>query len=138
MTDTNPTRSRFAQNKRAFEDVLGDPSATPEPVDGHYNMLRARSLIKAQKINFDEGRATANPARPNVIDFICDVENAVKKVLKSDKSLLQRFNNTYIHDVSTGTELNQVERTALEQRIGRLFIIRKISPVARYFTAIRQ
>lgn len=138
MTDSNPTRARraeeFQANKRAFDDVMGDPTAIPEPIDGHYNTLRSRSSIKVAKNNFGEGQATANPARPNVIDFACDVENVINSVIK-DKNVLQSFTNTYIFG---SVELNQKERTVLEQQIGKVFRNRGISPVSRYFTTIRR
>lgn len=136
--DSNLTRVRqaeeFRQNKLAFEDVLGDPFAIPEPIDGHYNTLRSRSSIKVARNNFDEGQATANPARPNVIDFSCDVDRVITEVIKG-KKVLQSFLNTYMFGE---LELNSAERTVYEQRMGRLFIERRISPVARYFTTIRR
>lgn len=136
--DSNPTRVRqaeeFRQNKQAFEDVLGDPFAVPEPIDGHYNTLRSRSSIKVARNNFDEGQATANPARPNVIDFTCDVDRVITTVI-SCKKVLQSFLNTYMFGE---LELNSKERTVYEQQMGRLFIERRISPVARYFTTIRR
>lgn len=138
MTDSNLTRSRqaevFRANKLAFDDVLGDPAAIPEPIDGHYNTLRSRSSIKVARNNFDEGQATANPARPNVIDFTCDVDNVIGSVIK-DKKLLHLFHQTYIFG---SVELTQKERTVLEQEMGSIFRHRGISPVSRYFTTIRR
>lgn len=138
MTDSNRTRARrteeFQYNKRAFDDVMGDPTAIPEPIDGHYNTLRSRSSIKVAKNNFGEGQATANPARPNVIDFACDVENVINSVIKDEK-VLQLFLDTYIFGE---VNLDQKERTVLEQQIGKVFRNRGISPVSRYFTTIRR
>jgi hypothetical protein len=138
LTDTNPTRTRYAHNREAFVEVFGDPTAADEETPGYYNSLRVRSSIRAAKNNFDEGRGTSNPARPNVIDFCCDVESAIKSVIK-ERNLLIKFQKTYINDFITDTqELKQEERIDLEQRIGRLLLVRGISPVARYFTSIRK
>lgn len=138
--DSNPTRTwqaeEFRENKIAFDDVIGDPTAIPEPIDGNYNTVRRRSSIKVAKNDFDESHGTANPARPNVIDFVCDVDNVVSAVI-SNEDLLQRFYNVFVYG-DDPKELSQKERTMLEQRMGRLFRKRKISPVTRYFTAIRK
>jgi hypothetical protein len=137
--DSNVTRYRYNQqyalNKAAFEDVIGDPFAHPEPIQGQYITLRTRSSIMIAK-NSDEGKATKNPATPNIIDFFCDVERIVKRVLK-DEALFDKFMDTYIYQ-TTEDAFTKEERSRLEQQIGKLFIAYKISPVAKYFKVIRK
>lgn len=137
MPYKNPTRARHAENKKAFNDVLGDPFAKPEPIDGHYNLLKRRSTIAAVQNNFDEGRATSNRVRPNPMDFFCDVERVIEEVIP-DKNLLNKFISCYIIGDIESTELAQTERNRLEQRIGWLFLAHQISPVRKYFTTIRR
>jgi hypothetical protein len=136
MPDKNPTRARHADNKKAFVDVLGDPFA-PEPIEGHYNLLKRRSSIGAMKTNFDEGQATDNPARPNALDFFCDVERVVKEVIQ-DRNILNKFETIYMIGEIEKPELSQAERNRLEQRLGKLFKAYRISPVSKYFISIRR
>lgn len=131
--DSNPTRVRYAQNKRAFVDVIGDPFALPEPIEGEYYRLKRRTAIKTFNID-DAGSATARAAQPNKMDFFCDVDNAVGEVV-TNKVLLERFWRTYLDDEPA---LNQAQRNELEQRIGRKFVVRRISPVREYFKTIRR
>ncbi len=126
-------RERWMENKLAFDDIIGDPFAWPEPVIGQYHKLKSRSSVMAIK-NSDEGRATLNPARPNVIDFFCDVEHAIESVLSPEE--LYKFVDTYITE-STETAFTPQERSKIEQRVGKIFRQRKLAPVARYFTAMR-
>lgn len=138
MSVVKPKRSRselFVAYKRAFEDVFGDPLAKPESFSGQYQILKSRGQVAAMKNNFDEGKATRNPASPHIIDFFCDVENIVTRNLSADE--LERFTNTYIYELRDGGLTDQ-ERSDIEQRLGRLFRARKISPVNRYFKTVRQ
>lgn len=127
-------RERFVNNKWAFDDVFGDPFAVPEPTNGHYQTLKSRGAVAAMKNNFDEGKATRNPAAPNIMDFFCDVEKVVNDNLTPDE--VRKFVNTYFYEKPDG-EFNQKERTDVEQRLGRVLRAKKISPVRRYFTTIR-
>jgi hypothetical protein len=150
MTDTNYTRARqkerLARNKRAFDEIFGDPFASPEPVEGYYHTLKTRSSIMAPLLD-TESRTTANPCRPSSLDFLCDVEHVTciglsppgKKGVPvvPDPELLERFTETYIHE-STTTAFSMEERSKLEQRLGQLFRAYRISPVARYFTTVRK
>lgn len=140
MTDSNPTRRRAAVNKKAFDDVLGDPFSKHE-VDGHYNKLRYRSILSATKSSFGESKVTLHPAKPNAIDFCCDVEQVVERVIGDDPDLLAAFVETYITgDDATiqNSKITQQERIYLEQRIGRAFLTHGISPVVKYFAVIKR
>ena len=130
------TRSElYEANRQAFVDVFGDPSVQPEPTIGHYQSLKGRGLVAAMKNNFDEGKATRNTAAPNIIDFFCDVESIVTRNL--DKGEVEKFVDTYIYEAGEGG-LTDKERSGIEQRLGRLLRARKISPVSRYFRAVRK
>lgn len=135
MSEQHVTKhERFIDNKWAFDDIFGDPFATPEPMTGHYQTLKSRGAVAAMKNNFDEGKATRNPAAPNIMDFFCDVEKVVNSSLTPDE--YQKFVNTYIYENPDGGFTSK-ERTDVEQRLGRILRAKKISPVRRYFTTIR-
>lgn len=140
MSDSNSTRRRAALNKQSFNDVLGNPFGK-EDVEGHYNRLRHRSVLSATKSAFGEGEATIHPAKPTAIDFVCDVERVINKVLGDDPILLAEFIKVYItgleEDIENST-LTQQERSYLEQRLGRIFLAQGISPVSKYFAIIER
>lgn len=121
--------------KKAFADVFGDPFAAPEPKEGHYNHLLGRSEIMAVRNNFDEGRATANPARPNKIDFFVDVENAVEDALQDAHQIAALY---FIYVEGVTTYLKPEERHLIELKVGKVLLERGISPVSRYFIAVRK
>lgn len=132
----NVTRKELeAANKRAFDDVFGDPFAKPEPFTGQYQILKGRGAIAAMKNNFDEGKATRVPAAPNLMDFFCDVENIVSRNLDPVEQV--KFEATYIFEAGPN-QFTPKERVEIEQRVGRLLRARKISPVTRYFRVIRK
>lgn len=127
------TRVRYAENKAAFVDIIGDPYALPEPIEGAYYRLKMRSQVGSQRIT-DLGHATANPARPNTMDFYADVERTVKEAV-TNPTLLEKFWKTYLCDEEV---LGQVERNRLEQIIGRKFRACKIFPAGQYFISVRR
>lgn len=131
--DSNPTRARYAQNKAAFVEVIGDPYAIPEPIEGEYYRLKRRTQVNVFQID-DGGSATPRAAQPNKMDFFCDVENAVTEVI-NNQIVLDMFWCTYLDDEPL---LNQQQRNDLEQRIGKKFAARRISPVKEYFKTIRR
>lgn len=128
-------RERFAANKRAFDDVFGDPFAKPEPITGQYQALKSRGPVAAMKNNFDEGKSTRNPATPNIIDFFCDVERVAKRTLTAPE--WDKFVDVYLYEDSE-VGFTQKERSGIEQRLGRMFRANKISPISRYFTSTRR
>jgi len=117
-----------ARNKLAFTEILGDPFLD---IDGAYTTLHFRSSISSIENNYGDTKETVSAAKPSVSDFFCDVENVVNTVIE-DKSLLDRFFSTYFYDIQ---ELSKEQCRHLEQRIGRIFRARGISPIKRYFTA---
>jgi hypothetical protein len=136
--------TRAAKNKKAFDDVIGDPFAYPEQLDGHYLMLKSRSSVMIADVS-PKSKGPVNGARPNPIDFACDVESAVTDGLEvfykrtktyTFSDLKEIFDNTYL--LGSGEIFNQKERAALEQDIGQILVDRGISPVAKYFTVIKQ
>lgn len=130
-----PRRRDFAANRRAFIDVFGDPSVKPEAMVGYYQTLKGRGLIQAMKNNFDEGKATRNPASPIAMDFFCDVDRVVSDTLTEDER--ERFIDVYIEE-SDEHSLNKQQRTDIEQRIGRVLREKGVSPVRKYFTTVRR
>jgi hypothetical protein len=132
-----------AKYKAAFDEVLGDPYAHPEPIEGHYSLLKSRSSLSVAEPQRDSP-SPVNQARPNQLDFFCDVDSAVDDGLavfqkhhpEFGKALNVLFLGTYWFE--TGPMFNQKERAELEQYIGRILVARKISPVSRYFTVTKQ
>lgn len=122
-------------NKIAFEDVVGDPFAKPEPVDGQYFLLARRSTINVMDNNFDLGKGTRNAAQPSVVDFYCDVDRALIDSLSTHE--LELFRDTYVTEVRDDA-FTPKERMQIEQKLGKLFRQRKLSPVSKYFKTIRQ
>lgn len=126
---------QFRFNKIAFDDVIGDPFAKPEPIDGQYFLLARRSTINVMDNNFDLGKGTRNAAQPSVVDFYCDVDRVLTGALSVEE--FDKFRDTYVTEVRTDA-LTPKERMQIEQRIGKLFRQRKLSPVSKYFKTIRQ
>lgn len=137
-----------ARNKAAFDEVIGDPYAYPEPLSGHYYLLKQRSSITAAPTpDKMQAKGPANRARPSSVDFFCDVEAAIRDGLESyfkniplecEFSPLDGFIATYITEDDRVVIYSQNERAGIEQAIGRLLVARKISPVTKYFTTVKQ
>lgn len=139
-------RERVAANKRAFDEIIGDPYSKHD-LAGQYMAMRSRSSVKAVD-NSIENQSTqgtsGNAARPNVVDFLCDVDCAIhdgvrkyaKQVLRDGTDVLEEFYKTYL--TQDGEFLLQRQRADIEQIVGQILIARKISPAIRYFTALRQ
>jgi hypothetical protein len=128
---------RQSMNKRAFDEIIGDPYAKPDPLEGHYAALKCRSSVSVANID-SAGHGTRNAASPNALDFFCDVESAVDDALEVSGFTLSQFTNTYIEEDRSKYILTQTERAEIEQVVGRILVARKISPSSKYFTAIRK
>jgi len=126
---------QFRYNKIAFEDVIGDPFAKPEAVPGQYFLMSRRSTIGVMDNNFDLGKGTRNAAQPSATDFFCDVEKTVEQALTPDE--LQKFYDTYVTEIREDA-FTPKERMQIEQKLGKLFRNRKLSPVTKYFKTLRQ
>lgn len=126
---------QFRYNKIAFDDVIGDPHAKPEPIDGQYFTLARRSTINVMDNNFDLGKGTRNAAQPSVIDFFCDVDRTISDALSPEDKA--KFIEVYVLE-SNPDALTPKERMQIEQKLGKLFRNRKLSPVTKYFKTIRQ
>lgn len=126
----------FLYNKNAFNDVIGDPFALPEPIEGHYITLQKRSSVRVADNDFDIGKATRNSAQPNVMDFLCDVESLIGNYFEGSLTFQQQFIRTYITEEETCFDVK--ERVTIEQALGRYFRRYKLSPVSKYFQTIRQ
>ena len=107
-------------------------------------MLKSRSSL-AIADSEQKSKSPVNQARPNPIDFGCDVEAAVEDGLKvfidrektyTLSDIKEVFDNTYL--LGTGDIFSQQERAKLEQDIGQILVSRGISPVSKYFTTIKQ
>lgn len=143
-------RERTAKNKKAFDEIIGDPYSKHDIV-GQYMTLRTRSSVKAVDNSIENqamGGSSGNAARPNVVDFICDVDSAVfdglgkyckhtgRNTFNEYVDMCEDFTSTYI--TQEGEYIKQRQRAEIEQIIGQILIARKISPAVRYFTALRQ
>lgn len=134
---------RLYLNKKAFDEIIGDPYGK-EPIEGHYTVLKHRTSQMTAFIDSQMSPATRNAAQPSHIDFFCDVDAIVNEGLeifkrsdfgRSQSQLLQLFDNTYWNEVEP--IFDQHDRADLEQIVGRLLRARKISPVSMYFTTVK-
>jgi hypothetical protein len=135
----NATVERRNRNRKAFTVILGDAgdvSRNIEPIDGWYQIFKTRSTIAACKNNFDQSATSRNPAAPSVLDFFCDVESTIRAGV-ADPKLLENVWATFITGESDSEWLTPAVRDVLAQRVGRLFVRRKLFPVHRYFISIR-
>lgn len=160
MTDRNPSADRARLYQQAFTAVMGDPFAPeditdetttgPEPSKNEdeqyqrivldYPALKGCSPLQAQRYNFGFGRATNNPLRPSVSDFICDTERIIANEFTKthDKKYLQSFMDLYLYGDVKASPFTDKQRRELEQRIGRLFLFHGMSPTSKYFSTVRR
>lgn len=134
MSDSNPTRARAQKNRRAFQDVIGDPFDNADVEQGCYQRLKHRSLLSS-KPNTGEGIGTVYPNRPNPVDFCVDVENVIEDVFDGDPALFDKFIRVYIRQEDDSISL--AEQSYIEQTLGRKFLARGLSPSGKYFTVIQ-
>lgn len=143
MKKVNQKAEQAAKYKKAFDQIIGDPFSYPEPTQGHYETLKTRSSVAIVQHD-NETIGTANKSKPNQLDFFIDCENAVLDALVTYQNsvhytldeLTTMFDNTYW--IESGVIFNQKQRSEIEQIVGRILYARKISPVSKYFTAIRK
>lgn len=135
---------RAARNKRAFDEVIGDPYAKPDPIEGHYSMLKSRSSMSIAEPD-RKSKSPVNEARPSAVDFFIDVDAAISDGLEVfGKSWREPdqvgfiFSTTYFTEDPSYYHFTQKERAEVEQIIGQILVHRGISPASKYFTAIRQ
>ena len=132
-------REKWARNKIAFDSIIGDPFAHPEPIEGHYATLKGRSSIIVTEKEQQGSPSPVNQARPTAIDFIIDVDSVLSDSIEVFKQgSMEKLLNTYIVEDKNLPIFNQKERNKLEQIIGNILIQRKIYPVSKYFTAIKK
>jgi hypothetical protein len=122
MGQKNSTYERRAKNRIAFEETVNA-----------YESMRFSSPISIMDTAKD-GRGTLNNATPTPLDFFCDVENQVNKIIKDEK-VREKLWNTYIF--GGDNILSKSRQNYYEQRIGKLLIVRGIWPIAKYFRTIR-
>jgi|ERR1700675_1245963 len=125
----------FAKNKRAFDAVFH-----------HYRNLNSIGSIHALNMEKAGGGGSPNPAKPTPLDFRCDVDKIIKKVVPMKH--FARFLQVYVF-FEGATEIEQEKyadkilggmRHSFEQRMGEQFHQRKIFPVQGrgYFHSVRR
>ena len=108
-----------------------------------YIVPRAKKLSKGAKRPKSQagvapkGRAVKNPQAPNLIDQKVDIEHIILTVITNPCHLAQ-FVERYILGDEKLTKAEQHVFAMYEQRIGRLFIERRLWPVRSYFNLIRE
>jgi len=129
-----PKKKEFAKNKKAFDVVMS-----------YYRDLSGIGSISAIRIS-DASKGSVNPAKPTPLDFRCDVDKVIKKIVPA--RFRSRFTAVYILTEAM-TEIEQEmladkviggARHSFEQRIGEQLVQRKIFPVQGrgYFHTIRK
>jgi len=140
----NYKRERAARNKKAFDEIVGDPYGYPEPIEGQYSAFKRKGSIRAMEYSAMSSPSPTNKAKPNAMDFFCDVERVIDDGLidyfgeSNLKSAHASFISTYITEDGSPLTFTQAERVGVEQAIGKLLVARKISPVTKYFSVIKK
>lgn len=114
-------REKQERNRRIFKDVIN-----------HYIDTKYNSKIMAVDLSRPE-RGTPNPARPTPVDFMCDVEMLIERIVP--KTLLKNFFNEYIME---NNSLDQSEKDSFEQQLGSTFAKCQMWPIRKYFLTIRK
>jgi hypothetical protein len=128
---------KWARNKSAFDEVIGDPYAYPEPIQGHYAMLKSRSSISVAGAD-QSSPSPVNRARPTAVDFFVDVDGVIEDAMTTiGDNAFDTFLNTYVYEDDSKSVFNQKERAKIEQLVGNILVERKISPTTKYFTTIK-
>lgn len=127
-------KKEFAKNKKAFDAVMA-----------HYRSLSGIGSISAMNMAAAT-KGSPNPARPTPLDFRCDVDKAIKKIVPL--KWRQMFRAVYIRiEAETSIEQEMLAdrmiggaRHSFEQRLGEQFNQKKIFPVQGrgYFHTIRR
>lgn len=112
------TYLRRAKNRKAFYAVLES-----------YTIIRMNSVVKAMDTS-DVSGGTPNPATPSTIDFVCDVDNVIKKQVDDG-----RFYQVFVDGTD---EYSKEQKFKYEQLVGRMFVVRQLWPVKKYFTVQRR
>ena len=131
VRESEKAKPDYRANKQAFDQVLHRVRQNGEVTVGP---------VKAVKPDGSSGKPAAiNPAIPNMVEFLCDVIIAVKRVLPRDISF-ERFRQVYMFP-RTDDYLEQEKfaqkvlrdrRHSAEQRIGAEFIRVSIFPLTKY------
>ena len=133
--DSNNTRARkkneWRKNKEAFDHIIGDPFSL-DGKEGAYITLKKTSTVGSIDVLKGESKGRVEVQKPSLTDFFCDVDLIIREVI-DDPIMLDRFFWTYI----MGSEdIDAKTRNKLEQKLGKLFRLRGISPIQKYFTVI--
>lgn len=116
------TWNRRAKYKKAFNSVINA-----------YINMRSTSLTKA--LDFEDfNPGNPNPIQPTVIDFLCDVDNAISKIIK-DKQTLRLFNYTFFIGED---KLNKEKKEEIIESLGRMFMVRGLWPIDKYFKVYKK
>lgn len=119
-------------NRKAFEDVIGDPFTLEDKL-GAYNKLKQRGFIGVMDYSAEHSGDSPNAARPSELDFYCDVERVVCREMEQ---FTQDFWLTFREGIED--RFTAEERFAIVQKLGRLFRKLGISPTSKYFTTVRR
>jgi len=112
---------QFHYNKIAFDEIID-----------WYIQLKTNTTLSS--IDFSKGeQESPNPIKPNSSDFFIDVEHTIRNVLFNNH-ILTKFYETYI----LGNDTLGKQKTWIEQKIGKEFRKRNISPLGEYFKTMRR
>jgi hypothetical protein len=138
MMDSNKHRAKkkqeLAKNKRAFNEIIGDPFSD-DGQDGVYNQLHQSSSISSIEGSYGESPGIVYAGKPSVLDFFCDVDMVIRDVIENTK-LREEFGLIYFQYELTIWDDNR--RNKYEQLIGKELLRRGISPIKRYFTVTKK
>jgi hypothetical protein len=127
-------KKNYRINKKAFDAVMS-----------HYRSLLGIGSISAMNMAI-LAKGSPNPTRPTPLDFRCDVDKVIKKIVPARWKA--RFIAVYIltegeTDIEHGMLAHKIfggAHHSFEQRMGEQFVTRKLHPVQGrgYFHTIRK
>ncbi len=137
MKPKHKKRPPYDKRKKAFDLVM----------EAYRSARDVKVGVSAVNIG-SGGKGTANPVRPTLVDFRCDVERVFRKILKSE-SAWDAFRQAYLDFdsedyIERGMHAQKIYGEAmqnLEEGMGAEFIKRGIYPMHgkdSYFRTIRR
>lgn len=80
-----------------------------------------------------DGNSTTKLVRPNLSDFLSDVELAAKRALKTRPDLFAQFQAVYIDQVISVDALDRESLATITEQVARILVEKRIYPIRGYF-----
>ena len=147
----------FRTPKKAFDEVM-DAYDCLEQTSGMLDTMTSRQASRVKiaaerdmaidfyselpkgkkgKGGLARGTAVRNPTTPTMLDFKCDVDAQVSKIIHNPSHMV-KFIHRYVFGEECLTRDEQHVFARYEQQLGRLFCRFHIWPVSKYFISVRE